>query len=265
MNIFLREIKANIKSLFIWCMAMVAMIGGGMGKYAGFTGAGESINDMLDIYPKSLLNIMGISGFDLSTAIGFYGVLFLYLILLAATHAIMLGAGIIAKEERDKTTEFLFAKPISRSRVITFKLLAGLLNIIILNVVTLIGSLIVVNYFNKGDDITNDIIILMMGMFILQLIYISIGALLASIRKKSRDVAYSATGILLITFMLYMVTNINEGFEALKYFTPFKYFEAEPIILGRGINFLFIILSGVIMGISLIVTYESYRGRDLDV
>ncbi|PAB60694.1 ABC transporter permease subunit [Anaeromicrobium sediminis] len=265
MNIFTREMKAHRRSLIIWCIGMVGMIGSGMGKYAGYASSGESINDILAIFPKSLLNIMGISSFDLSTAMGFYGVTFLYLVLISSTHAAMLGANIIAKEERDKTAEFLFVKPVSRNKVITSKLLAVLLNSIILNTVTLIASLVIVSYFNESDGILRDIIMLMVGMFGLQLIFICIGSLIASVSKKSKTAASTATGVLLITFVLYMVINMYDKLENLKYLTPFKYFEAESIILGNGIDFIFIILSVVIIAVSLVGTYVFYNKRDLMV
>ncbi|TCO79806.1 ABC transporter permease subunit [Marinisporobacter balticus] len=265
MNIFTREMKANRKPLILWGISIVAMISGGMGKFAAYTNSGESINDMLDILPKSLLNVYGISSFDLSTAIGFYGVLFLYLILIATVYAVMLGANIIAKEEKDKTTEFLFVKPVSRSKVITSKLFAVLLNIIILNIVTFIASFVIVNHFNVGNAILTDMIMLIMGMFITQLIFMCIGALVASVSKNPKAATSTAIGILLITFMISMLINMNDKLENLKYITPFKYFGAESIISGKGMDLVFITLSMVIIAISLAGTYRFYNKRDLRV
>lgn len=265
MNIFIREMNANVKSLIIWCISMIAMIGSGMGKFAGFSKSGESINDIIDIYPKSLLNILGISKFDLSTAIGFYGVLFLYLVLIASVHSVMMGSNIISKEEIDKTTEFLLVKPISRNNVITSKLLACLLNIIILNIVTLIASLVALNYFNENYAFLRNVLMLMLGMFCLQLIFMCIGSLLASILKNPKSASSISTGVILLTFIIYMITNMHDNLENLKYFTPFKYFEAEPIILENSINPIFIILSFIIIGISLVGTYVFYKKRDLKV
>ncbi|SKC36528.1 ABC transporter permease subunit [Maledivibacter halophilus] len=265
MNILAIEIKSNIKSLTIWCIGMVAMIGAGMGKFVGYTKSGEAINDILTIFPKSLLNVMGISSFDLSTVIGFYGVLFLYLILIAASHAIMLGVNIILKEENDKTIEFLLAKPVSRSKVITSKLLAALFNIIILNIVTLTASFFAVNYFNQFHETLIYIIMLMAGMFILQLIFLSVGLLLASASNNPKTTTSKAGAILLTTFILYLLINMSDKLEKLKFLTPFKYFEAESIILGKGFDMFFIILSFVIIVISLIGTYKFYKRRDLNV
>lgn len=265
MNIFIREMKAYKKSLIIWCLGMVAMIGGGMGKYAGYSNYGGSMNEVLDIFPKSVLNIMGISDFDLTKAIEFYGVLFLYIILIATVHSVMIGSSIISKEERDKTTEFLFSKPVSRNKVITSKLLVAILNSIILNIVALISSFFIVGYFNKNDVLLRDIALLMSGMFIIQLMFIVIGSSIAAINKKAKRASSISTGVLLSTFMLSILINTNDGFEKLKYITPFKYFEAKSVILENSFQPVFIILSIFIIAILLIGTYGFYKKRDLSV
>src|SRR3954465_709234 len=126
MNIFLKEMKYYRKSLVFWRMGVFLMGASGMMKYESLSSSGQPMNEMLAGMPKSLLAVLGIGEFDLSTATGYYGLLFIYLLLMATIHAAMLGATIIAKEERDKTTEFLFVKPVSRTKVITAKLLAAL-------------------------------------------------------------------------------------------------------------------------------------------
>ena len=67
---------------------------------------GQSINDLMADMPKSLKAVMGFSDVDLSKISGYYSILFVYLLLMATIHAAMLGATIIAKEERDKTLNF---------------------------------------------------------------------------------------------------------------------------------------------------------------
>ena len=169
MNIVKRELKANRKSLLLWSIGVLFMVGVGMGKYAGMNGTGETMNELMAEMPKSLQAIMGSGGFDLSTAIGYYGLLFLYLVIMATIHAVMLGANIIAKEERDKTAEFLLVKPISREKVITAKLLASLINLLVFNFVTLVSSFIFVRQFSQGQEVLRDIGLLMFGMLIMQL------------------------------------------------------------------------------------------------
>ncbi|MET4560257.1 hypothetical protein ABIA69_001401 [Lysinibacillus parviboronicapiens] len=73
-----------------------------MAKYAGLSTSGQSMNEIWTAMPKSLQAIMGTGALDISKVSGYFGVLYIYLLLMATMHAAMLGATIIAKEERDK-------------------------------------------------------------------------------------------------------------------------------------------------------------------
>lgn len=265
MNVFKREMKANRKALIIWCIGVFLMVVSGMGKYAGLSASGQSINDLMAQMPQSLKSIMGMGTFDLATATGYYGMLFFYLAMMTTIHASMLGANIIAKEERDKTAEFLFVKPISRSKIITSKLLASLVNLLILNIVTLVSSILMVQRYSKGDAVSGDIIKLMVGMFILQLIFLFIGTAIAAIGKHPKTAPSLATGILLLTFILSIAIDMNSRIDNLKYFTPFKYFDAKNLMYARGFEPVYVILSIVMIAVLFWATYVFYRSRDLNV
>ena len=201
----------------------------------------------------------------LSTATGYYGLLFIYLLLMATIHAAMLGATIIAKEERDKTTEFLFVKPVSRNQIITAKLLAAFVNILILNLVTFVSSILLVGKYSDGDVVTGDIAITMAGMFILQILFMVIGSSLAAVKKKSKAAASLATGVLLLTYVISVAIDLNENIEGLKYLTPFKYFEAKSVMFGAGFELIFVLLSVLLIAALTVVTYVFFKKRDLNV
>jgi ABC-2 type transport system permease protein len=265
MNIFFREMKAYRKSLIIWGIGMFFLIVGGMGKYAGSTASGQSLNEIMTQMPKSLGAVFGVGVFDLSKASGFYGVLFMYIAVMAAIHASMLGANIISKEERDKTSEFLFVKPVSRSRVISFKLLAALTNVIIFNIISAVTSAAIVGYYAKGEDVNGIIAKLMVGLFILQLIFMFIGSGIASASKNPKTAPGAATGILLFTFILSIGIDLNEKLDALKYITPFKYYEARLMMYGGGFKAVYLAISACLIAALLYITYTSFRKRDLNV
>lgn len=265
MNIFKREMRANRKALIIWCIGVFLMIASSMAKYAGLSASGQSINDLLAQMPQSLKTIMGMGTFDLSTATGYYGVIFSYLAMMATIHAAMLGANIISKEERDKTAEFLFLKPISRNKIITSKLLASLINLLIFNLVTLVSSILLVQRYSKGEAVRGVIVRLMVGMLVLQLIFLFIGTAIAAISKHPKTAASMATGILLLTFMVSNAIDLNSRMENLKYLTPFKYFDAKNLMSTRGFEPIYFILSVVIISVLFLATYVFYKRRDLNV
>jgi ABC-2 type transport system permease protein len=265
MNIFNREMKAHRKSLIIWCVGMVLMVFSQLNKYDATSSNGQSLNNLMLAMPKSLQAILGSLSFDLSKLSGYYGLIFIYLALIATIHASMLGADIISKEEWDKTSEFLFVKPVSRSKIVTAKLLAAFSNIFILNIVTLISSIAIAGIYSKGEPMTWVIVNLMMGMFVLQLIFMVLGTCLAAVSKNPKSASSLTMGILLTTYVLYSAIGLNSNLEVLKYLTPFKYFDAKNLNSSIGFEPVFVILSGLIIAVLLSATYVFYRRRDLNV
>lgn len=264
MNVFWREVKANRKSLILWCIGVIFMVVSGMGKYESLSSSGQSMNELMADMPKSLQVLTGAGTFDLSKASGYYGMLYLYLLVMATIHAAILGANMISKEERDKTSEFLFVKPASRNKILTAKLLAAFVNILILNLITLFSSIFIVQKYSKGEEVNTDIVVLMAGMLILQLLYLMIGTAVAAVNKHPKTAASLSTGILLITFILSIVIDLNHKMEFLKYFTPFKYYEAKHLMDG-GFDAVYVVLSVVIMIALTVMTYVFFNKRDLNV
>lgn len=265
MNVFLREMKAHRWGLFFWSLGMVMMIYSGMAKYGAYEAAGQSVSVILDQIPDTVQAVFGMTGFDLTTAAGFFGMLFLYLAVMGAVHAALLGAHLIAKEERDHTSEFLYAKPASRSRVLTGKLLAGLANLVVFNLVTTASSFYFVDFFNKDAPFGNDIVLLMIGLFFLQVIFFAIGAAVAGTSHKPKSAASRATSIMFGTFLLFYVVNLNKDLEFLKYLTPFKYFEAGTLMAEGALDPVYVALSVVIIAAAVVGTYRFYSARDLAI
>lgn len=264
-HIYLIELKSYKKQLFFWSAGIILLIGSSMVKFASFESSGQNITLLFDQFPRAFQVVFGLSGFDITTAVGFYGVSFIYTALMATIHASLLGADIISKEERDRTSEFLFVKPVSRMTVITSKLAAGLSNILIFNIVTTITSVYIVGYYNKGESATDDILLLMAGLLFLQLIFFFIGTSVASVLKRPKLAPSIATTILLSTLILSFMVAINQKIDFLKYFTPFKYFDALTITTEKQLDPLYVILSLIMIGILIGATYRFYDKRDLNV
>lgn len=264
MNIFLRELKANRKALIIWSVCMFLLIVSGMGKYTAYSAGGQN-NEVFKNLPYSIKALLGMGSFDVTTMAGYFAMLFLYIELTAAIHAVLLGAGIIAKEERDKTTEFLIIKPVSRTKIITSKLLAAFVNIIILNVVTLVSSITMVAAYNKGKDISGEISMFILSMLIVQLIFLSIGTALAAFMRNPKTSGSLSVGILLVSFVISKITDFSDRLNGLNVLSPFKYFDYKSLVEGNGLNFGIVILSLVLVAAFSFSTYFFYQKRDLNV
>jgi len=265
MNVYLREMKAHRTALVWWCLGMIALIASGMAKYAAYETAGQSIVAIFEQLPKAVLVVFGMQGFDIAKASGFFGVLFLYIAAMGAIHASLLGASLVSKEERDRTSEFLYTKPLTRGQALTSKLLAGLTNVVILNIATSLSSVYFVDFFSKGEPVGNEVTLLMIGLLFLQLIFFSMSALVAGIVKKPKAAPSIATSIMFLTFLIAYLVNMSEKLDFLKYLTPFKYFDALALLTDGKLDPLYVGMSVVIVAVSVFGTYHFYGARDLTV
>ncbi|MDF2942750.1 MAG: transporter [Herbinix sp.] len=264
MNIFIKELKANRKALIIWSVCMVLSVLSGMSKYTAYSSGGAS-NDVFAKMPTVMKGLLGIGSFDVTTMSGFFAFLYPYLAIATAIHAVLLGSGIIAKEERDKTTEFIITKPVSRFTIITSKLLAALVNILIVNLVTLFSSILMVAAYNKGDNITSEIVVFLVSMLIVQLIFFTLGSFISSILRNPKASGSIATSILLGAYVISKITDVTDTLSVLNILSPFKYFSYMDIVNGEGLSFVIVILSLLLITVLTVSTYYFYQKRDLNI
>ena len=225
MNIILRELRAHLRSFLVWSATMVFLIFAGMMKYGAFQKTGEAVNEIFDALPEGLQVVMGMApGMDLTSVGVFYSIFYLYFLLLMSVHGTMLGASIIAKEERDKTADFLFVKPLRRHRAITAKIIAALIQIILYNLVTGIASILFVEPLNTtGMPLGGPIFRLMGVLLAVQFLFLGIGLFLGA----------------------------------------FAYFESYEILVRNTVPVPYLIVCILAAGMGIAGTYWFYHRRDL--
>lgn len=263
MSLFIRELRANRKSLTIWCVCMIFGVISGMAKYTAYSSGGTSSQALKDL-PQSMKALLGMDSVDVTTISGFFALLFLYLAVAAAIHSALLGSGIFAKEERDGTIEFLAVKPMSRTAIVTSKLLAALVNLVALNLVTFVSSVFMVAAYHTGKDISGEIAVFFSSMFLIQLIFLSLGALVAARLKKSKNAAAVAADAVLLAYVVMEITNLKPELKALNMLSPFQYFSAGRIIGGRGLDPAVVAAALLLAAVFSALTYFFYRARDLN-
>jgi ABC-2 type transport system permease protein len=262
MNIFLRELKSNLKSLIIWSVIIALLIMIAVAKFSAFAGNPDMLA-MLDSMPPAMLDALSMRAFNLTTLSGFYGIMFVYFALMSAIAAAMWGSDIISKEERDKTVEFSLVLPVSRSKVITAKALAALVNCIAFVGITWAVSLVAVRSYNPDQAFMDFLALEMKAMFVIALIFLAVGLLLGCAMKQYKRSASTAVAIILVTYFLSILSTMQEKLDFLKYFTPFRYYEAGELFRSGTMNGSYLLLSTVIIVACVVLGYLVYNRRDL--
>ena len=262
MNIFFRELKANLKSLVIWCVIIGLLIVIGNAKFIAYYGNPEMLK-ILDAFPPALLDALSMKGFNLTTVTGFYGIMFVYFGLMGAIAAAMWGSEMISKEERNKTVEFSLVLPVTRGRVVTAKALAALIDCILLVLVTWGVSLVSVRQFNPDQAFYSFLALEMRALFMIELIFLALGLLLGCAMKQYKWSASTAVGIILVTYFLSIISAMQENLDFLKWFTPFKYYDAIALFTSGHLDSTYLLLSAAIIVVCVAVAYLAYNRRDL--
>ncbi len=262
MNIFFRELKANLKSLLIWSVIIALLIMAVTAKFSAFVGDASMLK-MLDTLPKAMLDVFNMRAFNLTTLTGFYGLIFVYFALMGAIAAAMWGSDLISKEERDKTVEFSLVLPVTRSAVVTAKALAGLVYCIAFVLITWGVSLVATRSFNPEPAFYSYLALEMQALLVIELIFLAIGLLLGCAMKQYKRSGSTTVAIILITYFLYVLASMQSDLDFLKYFTPFKFFDASQLLQSGHMDGFFLLLSAIIIAVSLIGAYWIYNKRDL--
>jgi ABC-2 type transport system permease protein len=262
MNIFLRELRSNFKSLLIWCGISILFITIGFAKFSAYYENPELLA-ILDSMPPAILAAFHMDAFNLTTITGFFGVMFAYFGLILSISAVMWGSDIISKEERDKTVEFALSLPVTRGKLITAKTTAALVNCIVLALVSW-GAVRINAQQYQPDSVFYEFAALgMLALFIMQMIFLAVGIFIGCAMKQHKRSGSAAVSLLLGTYFISIAAGLYKDLEFLQYFSPFTYFNPVVLLHEAKLDMTFVWLSAGIVVISLVGAYFTYAKRDL--
>ncbi|OGO18169.1 MAG: hypothetical protein A2Z14_18910 [Chloroflexi bacterium RBG_16_48_8] len=263
MNIYKHEFKMNFKSVIIWSLALSLLIFVFMSMFSTIARDAELLNEMMAKFPEELLMAFGMAGIDMSTVLGFYGLVFTFCQLCIAIQAANYGFSLVSVEERDQTADFLLAKPVRRTRILTSKLLAAITGLTITNLVVWISSYLFINMFRDGRAYeTKPLLLLLLSIVMLQFVFLTVGMLISLLVKKVRNVTpYSMA----LAFGMYVMSAFGGmlGEDKLEVITPFKHFEPNYIISNAAYDLPLVLISLSFIIISVAGSYMLYTRRNI--
>lgn len=260
MTIVKHELGQGRRTLIIWTVAIGFLLGICVFLFPEMKG---EMDDVSEIFSSmgSFTEAFGMDRLNFGTLIGFYAVECGNILGLGgAFFAALLAVGILAKEEKEHTAEFLLTHPVSRRRVVTEKLAAVLLQIIILNAI--IFGVSVISVAMIGEEILwKEIGMLHLAYFLLQLELAGICfGISAFLRRGSLSIGL---GIAAMMYFLNLIANISEGAEFLKYITPFGYAEGADIVTNGSLDVGLVLIGMLYMVIGIAAAYWEYGKKDI--
>ena len=94
-------------------------------------------------------------------------------------------------------------------------------------------------------------------------IVLALGLLLGCGMKQYKRSGSTAVAIILVTYFMSIISGMQEKLDFLKYFTPFKYFDAGALYRTGAFEGVYLGLAAAIVVVSVIAAYLIYNRRDL--
>lgn len=270
MNIFKTEFKNQLKSVAVWSVTVGLIFALFIAFFPSMKGSGmkELVGAKLGAIPKPLLKAFNLGSMpDFTDLMQYFAYCAQYINMAGCIYAAMLGANSLIKEETDGTIEFLYAKPVSRSKIVTSKLSANLAAIIAFNVIVfasyVIGCSIVAP---SGYEFMTRLSYVALSGFIIDVVFFSVGFGISTILPSSREATPAALGVFFITYILGIFSGVVEKLDFLKYFSPFNYAIPNDVIKANyTMKTSYIVLIVSIIGLSLTFVYWKYNRKDMKI
>lgn len=203
----------------------------------------------------------GMDRLNFGTLIGYYAIECGNVLGLGgAFYASLCAVSMLSKEEKDRTAEFLLTHPVSRTRMISEKLLSVLIRITALNgIVWLlsVGSIAAI-----GETVPwKELNLLHLAYFLLQLELSAICfGISAFVRRGSLGIGL---GVAVIMYFLNLIANITEKASFLKYVTPFGYCSGADLVANGSIDPAMAAIGILIGTAGVIAAYLKYTKKDI--
>lgn len=260
MTIFKHELKLGRNALIVWSVAIsfllvvcVLMFPEMKGEMAGVSALFSSMGSFTEAFGMDRLNFgefLGFYGVECGNVLGLGGALF----------ASLIGVSALSKEEKEHTADFLLTHPVSRKRVVTEKLLAVLVQILLLNLLVLllaIGSTVLIG----EEPEWSKLFLLHFAYFLVQ---IEIALLCFGISAFLRGTSLRiGLGIAVLMYFLNLIANISDQAEFLKYITPFGYAEGADLISSGHLNGSLLLMGAIYSAAATLAAYVKYLKKDI--
>lgn len=260
MTLIKHELRQGWKSLMIWTISIGFFVAICVFMYPEMGKEAENVNDMFSSL-GSFTDAFGMDQLNLGTLTGFYAVECGNILGIGGSFfAALLGISALAKEEKERTAEFLLTHPVSRIRIITEKLVAVMLQILTMNIV--VFGLSIVSVTMIGEEIPwNELCLMHLSYFFVQIELAGICfGISAYLRSNGLGIGL---GIAIVMYFLNIIANISDSAKFLKYITPFGYVEGADILADKSLDVGKLILGMVFTITGIALAYRKYTRKDI--
>lgn len=219
------DLKTNKKFILGWCVGIFSIMFLYMILF-------PSVQDMAQIkmeaMPESLMQFMGMDDFsDMGNFVTYFATIYNMILIAISIFAIIFGANLIAKEEKNKTVEFLYSLEVNRLEIYFSKFITAYIALMGVICSAIISTLIC-GFINGGETfVLMDVISIVKLSSLTPFIYLALGLMLSGVSAKISGAATGSMLVILSYVIGFLSTVVSENLSWLKYLSPFELFSTS--------------------------------------
>jgi len=263
-NLYRKDLHRNRRGLFIWGAIL-------LGITVMFTAIFPLMSGMQDVmgtameefYGEDMTSSMGMDQM-FSDILSFYSTYYsIYIILLFCIYNAVTATGIIAKEERNHTSEFLYVKPITRADVFWSKFLVMLTNLGVIFVLQSGVALLCIQLFKTTEVSMSTFAAMHFHGLIIALFFSCVGLFISIYMRPKKSFMGVVLGLIFGMLILDAISKMADAVNFLGYISPFHYLGLQISDENFGFNtipaIVFIALSVTLVVLAL----NKFKKKDI--
>lgn len=234
--------------------------------YPTFQHESQKFNELLQSYPKALLQAFNIEQLQMGTIEGFVAMEHLSFIYPFMSILLMLSfaGSAIAGEVESGTMSQSLVLPVNRKRLFASKYLAGLIVLVVFLILSVLALIPLAA--SVGLTIDNSHVLmtaLLCGLFAWAIL--AFGFAVSSFAKEKSTVYFTVGGVLLIMYVLNIVSGLVSSLKWLRYESIFYYFQPANVLTQGVLSKTALITLSVVIIVLSVVGLMRFTRRDISV
>lgn len=259
-----RELKVNLKSFIIWTSILILMflVVFLVYPYIITDDTVKNMDELMKVFPSEILTTFNMDITSLNSA---YGWLksegFMFALLIIGVYSSTMGLNMLLKEESDKTIEYLGTLPVTRSKILTSKIIVSMMYII--SMILILGVFNYVALLISGDFDQKQYIMLAITPIFIAIPLFSLNIFISTFLHNSKKTIGLSLGLVFLFYLLNVLSELSEKVKFLKYFSIYTLADVRNVISNIKINPVCVLVCMIITIILLTGTYIRYNKKEL--
>jgi ABC-2 type transport system permease protein len=257
-----RELTASRSSFLAWALPLSGLVALVASIQPQAAGDGGVLAAKLALMPEAMKQAFNLAGAELSRPAGYLAANFITVTLGATVFAGLLGAGVMAREDTQRTSEALLTLPVARWHVLAGKSLALLVLLAGFHALVAAAGLLSLARVVSGELEAPLLVSMFGGAALLSVLFAAVGLALGTFLSKARAAPGLSLGLVLGTWLVGTAAKLSPQTRDAAQWSPFALVDPQAIVREGGLSAQALWLPALAAGL-LIAAILWYERRDV--